>query len=123
MKSYREMDHYELLEVSRDAGTEEIERAYALVSAAYEPDALASYSVLDAGESDDILRQVHAAYAVLIDPSARRFYDASLPPSGEVEVYDEEDLHFEPVSLAASEGPRSEPARSRPERRSRGGPA
>lgn len=116
MKSLQELDHYELLEVSRDAEQEEIERAYALVRAAYEPDALASYSVLDSHESGVIRARVEAAYAVLSDPDARLAYDAALPPGGEVEIPDDEPLSFEPVSVAAAaEASRPEPARSRPE--------
>lgn len=115
MKSLQEMDHYELLEVSRDADGEEIERAYALVSAAYQPDSLASYSVFDSHESGAIRARVEAAYAVLSDPDSRLVYDTSLPPGGEVDASEDEPLSFEPVSVSAAEAPRAEPTRSRPE--------
>jgi len=78
MKSFRDMDHYELLEVSRDAVPKELERAYSLLREAYKPGSLAAYSVLDEQEAADLRRQIEAAYDVLSNPDRRRAYDASL---------------------------------------------
>jgi flagellar biosynthesis protein FlhG len=78
MKSCREMDYYELLEISRGAAAEEIDRAYALLREAYEPGSLAAYSVFDEPEAAVLRDQIDVAYAVLSDPERRRAYDASL---------------------------------------------
>lgn len=88
MKSFREMDHYELLEIPRDAAREEIDRAYALLREAYEPGSLAAYSVFDEPEAAVLRDQIEAAYAVLSDPDRRSTYDASLAgrtPAGDLD--------------------------------------
>lgn len=82
MKPLHELDHYQLLEVHRDADPEEIERGYALAREAYAPGALASYSVLDEGEAASMRQQVESAYSILIDPERRAAYDATLRGSG-----------------------------------------
>jgi hypothetical protein len=78
MKSIAELDHYEVLEVSRDARREEIERAFALVRGAYEGDALAAYSVIPPDEAKLWRERIDEAWRVLSDPEARRDYDAAL---------------------------------------------
>ncbi len=98
MKPMRELNHYELLELPREAQPEEIERAYALVREAYAPGSLASYSVLDEQEAAAVRQQVETAYAILSDPDRREAYNASLggtagSPSEELivlEPYDDE---------------------------------
>ncbi len=93
MKSYREMDHYELLEISRDAADEEIDRAHALLREAYEPGSLAAYSVFDEPEAAALRAQIDEAYAVLSDAERRRAYDASLKGSM---LYDDHDAPSAP---------------------------
>src|SRR5690606_2066189 len=78
MKSLAEMDHYEVLEVPRDARPNEIERAFALVRAAYEGDALAAYSVITPDEAKLWRERIDEAYRVLSDPALRRAYDEAL---------------------------------------------
>jgi len=85
VKRLEELDHYELLEVSRDARREEIERAYELVRAAYSDDSLAAYSVFEDDEAGDLRERIERAYRVLSNPEARSAYDAtrSDPQAGE----------------------------------------
>jgi curved DNA-binding protein CbpA len=78
MKSLAEMDHYEVLEVPRDARPNEIERAFALVRTAYEGDALAAYSVITPDEAKLWRERIDEAYRVLSDPVLRRAYDEAL---------------------------------------------
>jgi len=75
-----EENHYEVLEVDRTAGPEEIERAYRLGRAAFAEDSLGIYSVYDESERQAILTRIEEAYAVLSDPERRAAYDATLPP-------------------------------------------
>jgi flagellar biosynthesis protein FlhG len=83
MKSLAELDHYEVLEVSRDARHEEIERAFALVRGAYEGDALAAYSVVPPDEAKLWRERIDEAWRVLSDPAARSDYDRVLEDAAE----------------------------------------
>jgi flagellar biosynthesis protein FlhG len=73
-----DFDHYELLELPRDATHEEVERAYRVARATWAEDALATYSVADAKELDALRARVEHAYRVLSDADARGAYDAAL---------------------------------------------
>lgn len=64
-------DHYELLQVRRDASS-------AVISAAYRR--LMKDAHPDRGGDGERARRLNEAYETLIDPSARNAYDASLPP-------------------------------------------
>ena len=70
-----EQDHYEVLEVRRDAAPDEIERAYRAVRDTYASDSLALYSVYDAAAASSLRAHVEEAYRVLSDADARRAYD------------------------------------------------
>lgn len=63
-------DHYEVLGVSRSAGTGDIRRAYRALALRYHPDV---YGGADAGRR---FREVADAYDVLHDPARRARYDA-----------------------------------------------
>jgi flagellar biosynthesis protein FlhG len=83
MKSQEELDHYEVLEVPRQARTEEIERAYMLVRSAYESDSLAAYSLLAPDEAKVWCERIDEAWRVLADPGLRGAYDATLALAAE----------------------------------------
>lgn len=85
MKPICELNHYELLELPREAAPEEIERAYALVREAYAPGSLASYSILDDRDAAAVRQQVETAYAILSDPDRRDAYNANLANGGELD--------------------------------------
>ncbi len=78
MGQVSEQSYYEVLEVSPDATLQEIERAYRIARATYQPSSLATYSLYSESESAEILRRVEDAYAVLSDARLRREYDARL---------------------------------------------
>lgn len=63
-------DHYQLLQVRRDASPEVIAAAYRRLMKDAHP---------DLGGDAEHARRLNVAYETLGDPSARRAYDASLP--------------------------------------------
>jgi DnaJ-class molecular chaperone len=86
MKPLSEQDHYETLEVAREAGLPEIERAYRLARATYADDSLAGYSVFGQGDAAAIRERIETAYRVLADPEARRAYDDFLAGDSQPEL-------------------------------------
>jgi curved DNA-binding protein CbpA len=78
MKPLSEQDHYEILEVSPDATSEEIERSFRMAQSTYADDSLAGYSVFGEGEAQAIRERIETAYRVLADADARSAYDALL---------------------------------------------
>ncbi|WP_301176666.1 DnaJ C-terminal domain-containing protein [Actinomadura geliboluensis] len=66
-------DPYEVLGVPRDAGQDEIQRAYRKLARAYHPD------INKDPEAEEKFKDVSEAYAILSDPEQRRRYDAFGP--------------------------------------------
>ena len=86
-----DFDHYELLELPRDATHEDVERAYRMARVTWAEDALASYSVASEAELGSLRERVEHAYRVLSDVDARGAYDAALGRL-RAPVHDEPDL-------------------------------
>lgn len=78
MKTIDQQDHYEILDVARDATSEDIERAYRIAHSAYTSGSLAHYSVFDDQHASEIRDRVEIAYRVLSDRDARREYDEGI---------------------------------------------
>ena len=78
MKPLALQDLYELLEVRRDASETEIVRAWERAEALYGPGSLATYTLVSSDEAALLGRRLEESLAVLLDPEARRAYDASL---------------------------------------------
>jgi len=71
-------DHYRVLQVTRDADPEVIERAYKTLARKYHPD-VAGESVAGATRR---MQEVNEAYRVLGDPVRRKAYDSTLTDGG-----------------------------------------
>lgn len=82
MKPLFEQDHYEVLEIPRDAGPDGIERAYRLILSTYSEDSLAIYSMVHGADAAAIRERVETAYRVLSDEESRRSYDSSISGRG-----------------------------------------
>lgn len=77
MRGIDELDHYALLEVSRTANPQEIERAYRLAQQVYGEGSLALYSVFESHDAAAIRQRLDEAYRVLSDSELRASYDDS----------------------------------------------
>jgi curved DNA-binding protein CbpA len=73
--SAEEKTHYDVLEVPPDASPQEIRSAYMRAKAAFRKDSAALYSVFSDHESEEMLRQIEEAYAILSNPQRRKDYD------------------------------------------------
>lgn len=78
MRPLAEQDHYEVLEVPRDASFEDVERAYRVAQAAYAEDSVALYSVFGGEDAQALRDRIELAWSVLSDVERRRAYDALL---------------------------------------------
>jgi flagellar biosynthesis protein FlhG len=78
MRPLEEQSLYDTLEVTKDASTEDIERAYQLARSLWEEGSLAGYGVMESGDVELIRERVELAYRTLRDPEERQAYDAQL---------------------------------------------
>lgn len=70
------MNHYETLQVARNADPEVIEKAYKALSMKHHPDRVSAEKRVAATAR---MQRINQAYTVLADREARRRYDATLP--------------------------------------------
>lgn len=66
----KDADYYKLLEVSRDATSEEIKKAYRKLAMKYHPDRNQGDK-----EAEEMFKAINEAYQVLSDPQKRAIYD------------------------------------------------
>ena len=78
MRNFEELNFYEMLEISIDASTFKIKRAYKNALEIYGKKSLLTYSLFSEEERVDILRRLGDAYQTLIDKTKRTAYDATL---------------------------------------------
>lgn len=93
-------DLYAVLGLEPRASRDEVERAYRFCLELYGEGSVATYSLLEPTEAEQLRLRVREAYEVLTDEDRRRAYDESrgfLPPDSPV-------LPFRPPSAAAPVG-------------------
>jgi curved DNA-binding protein CbpA len=95
MRDPGSLDHYELLDVARDASVDEIERAYRIASATWAEGSLATYSLFGEDEAAALRERIEQAFRVLADAEARAAYDRGLAPQGDVSMRVDDDLPFD----------------------------
>jgi flagellar biosynthesis protein FlhG len=107
MRDPGELDYYELLDVARDASSEEIERAYRIASATWAEGSLAAYSLFSDDESGALRDRIEHAFQVLSSAEARAAYDRGLAPEA-AQVQIEDDLPFDLDIALETPEPRAE---------------
>ncbi|MES2965967.1 MAG: helix-turn-helix domain-containing protein [Bdellovibrionota bacterium] len=75
-------NYYELLEVTPDAHSSEIHKAYQRAKQTYSQDNPALYSMFSPEEARELLRLIDEAYQVLNNAGTRKAYDDSLKGTG-----------------------------------------
>jgi len=78
MKKIEDLNYYELLEISTDASSQDIHRAYERIRKTYEPNSIALYSLFSADETASINQRIEDAYRTLVYEEPRKRYDALL---------------------------------------------
>lgn len=87
MKKVQDMNYYELLNIEPIAKREEIQKAYYLACQTYQPDSLATYSVLSEAERAKMMKKIEKAYQILMDEVERERYNRNIgifPPGKEI---------------------------------------
>ena len=78
LRRLSEQDHYQVLEVSYDASSEEIQSAFETARDIYSHEALVSSSILSDRERRRTFHRISEAYQTLIAEESRRLYDKRL---------------------------------------------
>lgn len=78
MRELLELDYYAVLEIKRDASSDEIEHAYRVVKNTYESSSLALYSLYGEQEAHVVKDRIDEAYQILSDGTSRSAYDRTL---------------------------------------------
>ena len=78
LRRLSEQDHYQVLEVSYDASSEEIQSAFETARDIYSHEALVSSSILSDRERRRTFHRISEAYQMLIAEESRRLYDKRL---------------------------------------------
>lgn len=85
MKRIADQTLYEILEIPQDASTPAVAAALERARALYGPGSLVTYTLMSPDESAALVARIEEACTTLLDPEARKRYDASLAPqAGEV---------------------------------------
>ncbi|MBM4272821.1 MAG: hypothetical protein FJ139_11800 [Deltaproteobacteria bacterium] len=85
VKSFKEQNYYELLEISPDALPLEIRRAYKESLELYTDNSISSYSFFSKEERGEIISRLEEAYLTLMNPASRAEYDRRLIELGILE--------------------------------------
>ena len=80
------MDHYQRLQVTRDADPEVIDKAYRALSFKHHPDRVPERHRAQATRR---MQRINESYRVLRDPDLRRAYDRRLPASSGPGAWDQ----------------------------------
>ena len=94
IKKIEDLNYYELLEVSPQATSQELHKAYERIRRVYDPNSIALYSLFSPEETAIITQRIEEAYRTLVYEDNRKRYDALL--RGQEELPDLPPLPSEP---------------------------
>lgn len=89
MKSFRNFDYYEILEIPVNATDFEIRQAYKEMLQVYNEESSVTYSLFSNGERKQILEKIERAFVTLIDKNTRTVYDSTLAKSGGMDKHNQ----------------------------------
>ena len=78
IKKIEDLNYYELLEVSPQATSQELHKAYERIRRVYDPNSIALYSLFSPEETAIITQRIEEAYRTLVYEDNRKRYDAQL---------------------------------------------
>jgi curved DNA-binding protein CbpA len=78
IKKIEDLNFYELLEISPQATSQEIHKAYERIRRVYDPNSIALYSLFTSEETAAIHQRIEEAYRTLVYEDNRKKYDAML---------------------------------------------
>ena len=119
MKRLDDQTYYEIIEVSPDATSREIQQAYEHTKETFQNDSVAVYSLFNEKEIKKIQAMIEEAYRVLMDETLRKEYDQThlsslslkwpksekLPEAPESPMGKKTYLPFSEISVEIGEGP------------------
>ncbi len=85
MKSFENLNYYELLEIPVNASFFEIRHAYKEVLSLYDEDSLSTYASFSDERRETLLKKIETAFSTLVDEEKRAEYDKMLLESGKVD--------------------------------------
>lgn len=88
MKSFNELNYYDMLEISAGASDFEIRQAYKDTLSIYSEDSSVTYSLFSDEERKQIMESIEKAFTTLIDKNTRHKYDRKLVLTGKAEESD-----------------------------------
>ena len=86
MKSFKELNHYEILKIPFNASFIAIKRAYREALAIYEENSLVTYSLFTKAERAGLLNTIEDAFLTLSDENRRAAYNQMLIGTGRVDA-------------------------------------
>lgn len=94
------LNPYEILDVDPRATVAEIKRAFHIALKTYGPNHMATCGLFSEEQREEILKRVHEAYNILMDPERRAHWDEILRQKGQYPLEAEQ-----PVRIPAPGGP------------------
>jgi curved DNA-binding protein CbpA len=85
IKKIEDLNFYELLEISPQATSQEIHKAYERIRRVYDPNSIALYSLFTAEETAAIHQRIEEAYRTLVYEDNRKKYDEMLRNRNELQ--------------------------------------